>query len=176
MTDKTPSTTNHDDDTSVLGKILPWTQNKVPIDSTKDIKHESPVTQTGNGNIPHPPINTQERLMERDVELKQKPLEEPRPLGEKMTVKDSDLQAAMSDVPKKRVSVLEMWNLIESVGIKREAVEKIFTTDESVMELYRVIEKRIHYQREQDMIMRLKAYIEKIKKDEFGQSKPKSTS
>lgn len=172
MTDKTPSsTTNHESDSSVLGKILPWTQNRISIDGEKDLKNESPSPKTENGNIPRPLIGTRDVPMEREIEIKQKPFEEPKPLGERLAAKDVDLQAAMSDVPKKRVSVMEMWNVIESVGIKRGSVEKIFSTDESVLELYRVIEKRIHYQREQEMILRLKAYIEKLKKDEFGPQK-----
>jgi hypothetical protein len=63
--------------------------------------------------------------------------------------------------------MLEMWNLIESVGIKRELVEKAFPTDESVVELYRLVYKRIHYVREQEMIKRLKVYVEKLKEQEF---------
>jgi hypothetical protein len=68
---------------------------------------------------------------------------------------------------RKQPSLLEMWNLIESVGIKRELVEKSFPTDESVVELYRLVYKRIHYVREQEMITRLKVYVEKLKEREF---------
>ena len=64
-----------------------------------------------------------------------------------------------------------MWNLIESVGIKRESVEKSFPTDESVAELYRLVYKRIHYVREQEMINRLKVYVEKLKTQEFLEHK-----
>ena len=61
-----------------------------------------------------------------------------------------------------RPSILEMWNLIESIGVNRQTLDKIFTTDEAVAELYNVIEKRIHYNREQEMIRRLTVYSEKI--------------
>ncbi len=67
----------------------------------------------------------------------------------------------------KHPSLLEMWNVIESVGIKRELVEKSFPTPEDVLELYLLVEKKIHYQREQDMIKRLKIYVEKLKTDTF---------
>jgi len=59
-------------------------------------------------------------------------------------------------------TLLEMWNVIESVGINREVVNKIFTTDEAVLELYQLIVKRIHYQREQEMIRRLKVDVGKL--------------
>lgn len=57
-----------------------------------------------------------------------------------------------------------MWNVIESAGIRREVVEKNFPNEEDVAELYYLVEKRLHYQREQDMIRRLKAHVEKIAK------------
>src|SRR5713226_8154438 len=60
-------------------------------------------------------------------------------------------------------TLLEMWNVIESVGINREVVNKIFTTDEAVLELYQLIVKRIHHQREQEMIRRLKVDVGKLK-------------
>jgi hypothetical protein len=70
----------------------------------------------------------------------------------------------------RRPSILEMWNLIESVGIKRELVAKAFTTDEAVSELYNLVYKRIHYEREQDMIRRLRVYVEKLKDQESMKS------
>ena len=60
-------------------------------------------------------------------------------------------------------TLLEMWNVIESVGINREVVNKIFTTDEAVSELYQLIVKRIHHEREQEMIRRLRADVDKLK-------------
>ncbi len=60
-----------------------------------------------------------------------------------------------------------MWDVIESAGIRREIVEKNFPTAEDVTELYFLVKKRLHYQREQDMIKRLKAYVEKLKNDAF---------
>src|SRR5713226_8649352 len=60
-------------------------------------------------------------------------------------------------------TLLEMWNVIESVGINREVVNKIFTTDEAVSELYQLIVKRIYHEREQEMIRRLRANVDKMK-------------
>ena len=60
-------------------------------------------------------------------------------------------------------TLLEMWNVIESVGINREVVNKIFTTDEAVSELYQLIVKRIHHEREQEMIRRLRADVDELK-------------
>ena|GEM_PF-5388591 len=60
-------------------------------------------------------------------------------------------------------TLLEMWNVIESVGINREVVNKIFTTDEAVSELYQLIVKRIHHEREQEMIKRLRADVDELK-------------
>jgi len=60
-------------------------------------------------------------------------------------------------------TLLEMWNVIESVGINREVVNKIFTTDEDVLELYQLIVKRIHHQREQEMIRHLRTDVDKLK-------------
>jgi hypothetical protein len=60
-------------------------------------------------------------------------------------------------------TLLEMWNVIESVGINREVVNKIFTTDEAVLELYQLIVKRMHHQREQEMIKRLTVDVDKLK-------------
>ena len=67
-----------------------------------------------------------------------------------------------------RPSILEMWNIIESIGIKRQSLDKIFTTDEAVSELYQIIEKRIHYNREQEMIRRLTVYAARINKVDSG--------
>ena len=60
-------------------------------------------------------------------------------------------------------TLLEMWNVIESVGINREVVNKIFTTDEDVLELYQLIVKRIHHQREQEKIRHLRTDVDKLK-------------
>ena len=61
----------------------------------------------------------------------------------------------------------EMWKVIEDFGIKREIVEKHFKTNEGVYDLYRRIEKKVHAQREQEMITRLRLYVEKLKSNEF---------
>lgn len=65
-------------------------------------------------------------------------------------------------------STLDMWRLIEKTGIKREEVCGTFTTDEAVAELYRLVYRRIHYRREQEMIRRLKVYVERLKEKEIS--------
>jgi hypothetical protein len=55
-----------------------------------------------------------------------------------------------------------MWNFLEGAGIKHQLVDKVFTSEEAVRELYRTVYKRIHYEREQEMIKRLRAYVEKL--------------
>jgi hypothetical protein len=68
---------------------------------------------------------------------------------------------AVFDIPT-HPSTIEMWDLIEKTGIKREQVSKTFSTASSVAELYRMVYKRIHYEREQEMIRRLKVYVDKL--------------
>ena len=60
-----------------------------------------------------------------------------------------------------------MWALIESVGIKRELVQRAFPTEDAVVELYHLISKRVHYAREQEMIKRLHSYVERLKAEEL---------
>jgi hypothetical protein len=57
----------------------------------------------------------------------------------------------------------DMWKTIERYGIKREILEKFHATAEDVSELYRIIKKRTHAHREQEMIRLLKEYVEKMK-------------
>ena len=73
-------------------------------------------------------------------------------------------------VNRKNPSLEEMWRVIESIGIKREIVGQSFSTYEDVAELYYIVEKKIHDQREQEMIRCLKAYIEKQINEEFLKS------
>jgi len=58
----------------------------------------------------------------------------------------------------------DMWKVIVRYGIKREMLEKFHATDEDVSELYRIIKRRTHIHREQEMIRLLRAYVEKMKK------------
>ena len=62
------------------------------------------------------------------------------------------------------ISVLEMWIVIEGVGIKRQDVVRTFSTDDATSELYYVVEHRLHYNREQEMIKRLTEYTAKTRK------------
>ncbi len=73
-------------------------------------------------------------------------------------------------------SILEMWNLIESVGIKREMVDKVLTPEEVVTELYRFVERRLHYEREQEMIKQLRTHVGKLKGEGFLRTLEKASS
>jgi hypothetical protein len=57
----------------------------------------------------------------------------------------------------------DMWKVITRYGIKREMLEKFHATNEDVSELYYIIKKRTHINREQEMIRLLKEYVEKMK-------------
>ena len=63
----------------------------------------------------------------------------------------------------RKQSLEDMWKVIERYGIKREMLKKFHATDEDVSELYRIIKRRIHTHREQEMITSLREYIEKMK-------------
>jgi molecular chaperone GrpE (heat shock protein) len=62
----------------------------------------------------------------------------------------------------KPTSIEEMLQVIESIGIKREIIEPYFSTVEDITELYYIVEKKIHTKNEQEMIRRLRAYVEKM--------------
>jgi sugar-specific transcriptional regulator TrmB len=63
---------------------------------------------------------------------------------------------------RKQPSSEEMVKVIESIGIKREIVEQSFPTVEDVSELYDIIKKKMHAKNEQEMIRRLREYVEKM--------------
>jgi hypothetical protein len=65
----------------------------------------------------------------------------------------------------KRRSVDEMLQVIESTGMKREIIEQYFSTVEDITELYHIIEKKLHAKKEEEMIRRLRAYVEKMNYD-----------
>jgi hypothetical protein len=62
-------------------------------------------------------------------------------------------------------SVDEMLQVIESTGMKREIIDQYFSTAEDITELYNIIEKKLHAKNEQEMIKRLRAYVEKMNYD-----------
>jgi hypothetical protein len=64
-----------------------------------------------------------------------------------------------------KVSLEEMWRVIGDSGIKREAVEIIYPTEEQVSKLYGIIKKRNHEQSNQETIRQLLNYVEKLKND-----------
>ena len=147
----------HNEHTTVLERIFPWTQsgttrvsnkisyNKLMKDQTNDRKRTlSTMSQTVLKKPEEPQLNKEESIVNK----------------EKLIVNNK--QQFRLPGNQEPTSVFEMWNLIESVGIKRNMLDKIFTTDEATSELYRVIENRIHYVREQEMINRLKLHVAKL--------------
>jgi hypothetical protein len=64
---------------------------------------------------------------------------------------------------RKQASSEEMWKIIESFGIKREAFRLSNPTDNDVMELYQLIKKRMRDNKDQETIRRLREYSEKLK-------------
>ncbi len=63
----------------------------------------------------------------------------------------------------RKVSLEEMWKVIEDFGIIREVNEIINPTEEQVSKLYGIIKKRNHEQSNQETIRHLQEYIKKLK-------------
>ena len=62
----------------------------------------------------------------------------------------------------RKVSLDQMWKIIESYGINRELLEMTSITEEEIIHLYHLIRKRKHYGKEQEFIRLLKEYVEKM--------------
>jgi len=131
--------------------------NKPDKFSPETNHEESAKPQTNNVNPFKPTIqeiNAKQEDKARKVSDRLHPFEEP--------VANGLPRDLWPNMPNYNPSFMEMWNLIESVGIKRESVHRVLTTPEAFTELYRMIYKRLHYEREQEMIKRLKTYVEKL--------------
>jgi hypothetical protein len=161
----------HNEHTTVLERIFPWTQsgttrvsnkisyNKLMKDQTNDRKRTlSTMSQTVLKKPEEPQLNKEESIVNKEESIVNK--EESIVNKEKLIVNNK--QQFRLPGNQEPTSVFEMWNLIESVGIKRNMLDKIFTTDEATSELYHVIENRIHYEREQEMINRLRSHVAKL--------------
>ena len=145
-------------------RIFPSLRGQVTTKVSSDTKYGELITPKAKENDPTTATRLQ-GIVEKAAELKSKQADRPQPHKEERIL--NNIQHA-SSYNMKYVSLLEMWNIIESIGIKREILEKVFTTDEAVSELYYVIAKRLHHEREQEMIKRLKAHIEKRKEVNFN--------
>jgi hypothetical protein len=145
-------------ESSLIERILPWTQNHSDVIFTDTSTRKLLPANKKNESIPSP--------VAQNYTQKASELISAKPSVSKtyaaQTIVDKP-QAAQNTV-NPETSLFEMWNVVESVGIKKEFLDKIFTTDEAISELYCIIEKRIHHQREQDMIKRLQEYVKKIRK------------
>jgi len=144
---------------SLRERIFPSLRGQVTTKVSSDTKYDELITPQAKENDPTTATRLQ-GIVEKAAELKSKQVDRLQPHKEERIL--NNIQHT-SSYNMKHVSLLEMWNVIESIGIKREILEKVFTSDEAVSELYYVIAKRIHYEREQEMIKRLKAHIEKRK-------------
>jgi hypothetical protein len=174
LTEKFTSIESDEPQTTILERWFPWTHGNVSAKISHNIKpDESKMPQTNNKNSTQPSI-PQEKKIEAAQEKKMENVQEkPKKITEKGSslfkeqIANDQPQDDLFNVPNKP-SVLEMWNLIESAGIKREQVDKAFVTEEAVTELYRMVYRRIHYEREQEMIKRLKTYVDKLKEREIS--------
>jgi hypothetical protein len=147
---------------SIMTRLFPWTQTGPTVKICNNVKdNELIVQKTKDENLAQPTMLQETNA--KAPELKSTKTVNPQ-LPRKELIIDNAPQGASLFNDSRHVSVLEMWNLIESVGIKRAMVDKVLTTDEAISELYHTIERRIHYEREQDMIKRLKEHIAKSKK------------
>ena len=140
----------YDDNTTVLERIFPWTQSGITIRVSNKIRHtEVRKDQTKDKDI----IPTIPQTVSEKPDKLQSDKEK--------SIVNNKQQYTLPD-NQKDASVFEMWNVIESVGIKRNMLNKTFASKEAVTELYRVIENRIHYEREQEMIKRLREHVTKL--------------
>jgi len=140
----------YDDNTTVLERIFPWTQSGITIRVSNKIRHtEVRKDQTKDKDI-IPTIS--QTVSEKPDKLQS---------DKEKSIVNNKQQYTLPD-NQKDASVFEMWNVIESVGIKRNMLNKTFASKEAVTELYRVIENRIHYEREQEMIKRLREHVTKL--------------
>jgi hypothetical protein len=71
----------------------------------------------------------------------------------------------------RKVSLDEMWRIIEQYGINRDLLEMTGPTEEEIAHLYHLIKKRKHYGKEQEFIKLLKEYVEKMNRVKSNQSK-----
>jgi hypothetical protein len=71
----------------------------------------------------------------------------------------------------RKVSLDEMWLVIERYGIDRHLLEMTNPTEEEIVHLYQLIKKRKHYGKEQEFIRLLKEYLEKMTRLKSNQPK-----
>ena len=147
----------YNDHATVLERIFPWTQSGTTVRVSNKTSHtEVMKDQTKDKEV----IPTIPQTIFEKIDKLQSDNDEP--------IINNKQEYTLPD-NQKDASVFEMWNVIESVGIQRNMLNKTFTSKEAVTELYRVIEKRIHYEREQEMIRRLRQHVTKL--NEFNKTK-----
>jgi len=136
------------ENSTVLERIFPWMNSGRNRSESKTshnvVKDQTPKNET----VPIKPQKPSEKM------------DKLHSRNEKLTAIHKQ-QHTLSD-DEKSASIFEMWNVIESVGIKRDSLSRVFTSEEAITELYHVVEKRIHYDREQEMIRRLRQHVTKL--------------
>ncbi|HET6457880.1 MAG TPA: hypothetical protein VFG24_03250 [Nitrosopumilaceae archaeon] len=60
-------------------------------------------------------------------------------------------------------SLEKMWKVIERYGIKREMFERSNPSEETILQLYQMIQKNREKNRDDETVKRLMEYIEKMK-------------
>jgi len=166
MIDDVTPTKNYEQYSTIVERIFPWTQSNVTNKVSNVQKVNEPIRQQGVEKNPTPPTNKVSNDQKINEPIKQQAVEKnptltstPQKMSMPNTIKSGP---STPPVDQRNTSVFEKWNVIESIGIKRQMIDKVFTTDEAVSELYALIVNRIHYDREQEMINRLKAHVEKL--------------
>jgi hypothetical protein len=151
---------------NLLGRWFPWTDQEPNTGISSKAEHHKLVNPQPKNQIASP--QTQNRITSSsntnqnvDTSKKGEKLEKKHQLQSLTELVGNEIHNSSFDVSK-QPSVLEMWNFLESTGIKRQLVDKVFTTEEAVRELYNTVYTRVHYEREQEMIKRLRAYVEKL--------------
>lgn len=146
-------------DLSLLERMLPWSSTNTIIKNVDTVQSNVLVNKKHESKNQVKQTNIVETIPEKEIKTIPQTFQAQPSVAKFVNAFDGGA-TTNTDTP-----LLEMWNVIESVGIRRDNLDRVFRADEAaVSELYSLVEKRLHYQREQDMIKRLKAHVEKLVK------------
>ena len=159
-------TKNYEQYSTLVERIFPWTQNNATNKVSNHQKVNEPIKPQTMEKNPTQPTNKVSNHQKVNEPIKPQTMEKnpTQPTTAQKTSMPNTIELGPSTLPvdQRNTSVFEKWNVIESIGIKRQMLDKVFTTDEAVSELYTLIVNRIHYDREQEMISRLRAHVERL--------------
>jgi hypothetical protein len=166
MIENVTPTKNYEQYSTIVERIFPWTQSNATNKVFNNQKINEPIKEQAMDKNPIQPTNKVFNNQKVNEPIKEQAMDKnpTKPTMDQKTSMPNTIQLGPSTKPvdQKDTSVFEKWNVIESVGIKRQMLDKVFTTDEAVSELYTLIVNRIHYDREQEMISRLRAHVERL--------------